>query len=405
MTPAEVSGLVSYIGTATQLGGAVLLALFFALLRTQALRRAYFREWSMAWGWVSLALAGVFSLYQLGWVHAEGGARVIWFVYQLAKLLFVSALLSGALAYSGVARPTAVWRIAAPASVAYAALTVALSSGLSGVVGYQGPVAAVALGGSAWAMFRVPRSRATFGSRVTGAFFALLTGLWSVYAVVFSSSLRTGRAGAFLVQHNSYLDLLLQMLLGYGMVMVLMEDAKRETGDAHAQLAAAHDDLKRLALYCPLTGVMNRRAWSEGIGLDAVRAAFGAAVMLDLDNLKTVNDLHGHAAGDELLRRTADVLRAAIRPSDRLYRWGGDEFLVLLPGARADDAGRRVVEIVERANRECSSHAGVHVSVGAADFAGGEEMEAAISIADSRMYEEKSRRHRLRGIASASASA
>jgi diguanylate cyclase (GGDEF)-like protein len=200
------------------------------------------------------------------------------------------------------------------------------------------------------------------------------------------------------VRHNSYLDLLLQMLLGYGMVVLLMEDVKRDVDAAHADLAVAHDALQRLALHDSLTGVMNRRAWTEGVGLDAVRASFGTALMLDLDNLKEVNDVHGHAAGDELLRRVAEVLRAAVRPTDRLYRWGGDEFLLLLPGARAADARRRVDEVVARANESlpADSPEVLQLSVGAAEFAGGEALEPALSRADAAMYEEKSRRRQLR---------
>ncbi|MFL5541436.1 MAG: GGDEF domain-containing protein, partial [Longimicrobiaceae bacterium] len=146
------------------------------------------------------------------------------------------------------------------------------------------------------------------------------------------------------------------------------------------------------ALHDSLTGVMNRRAWTEGVGLEAVRASFGTALMLDLDNLKTVNDLHGHAAGDELLRRVAEVLRAAVRPTDRLYSWGGDEFLLLRPGARAADARRRVDELVRRANENVADRLVLELSLGVAEFAGGEALEPAVSRADAAMYEEKSRR-------------
>ena len=69
---------------------------------------------------------------------------------------------------------------------------------------------------------------------------------------------------------------------------------------------------------------------SEGVGQEMVRAGFGTAVLADLDNLKVVNDRHGHPIGDKLIRRAADVLRSTLRPYDKLYRWGGDEFLLLL---------------------------------------------------------------------------
>jgi len=396
MTPDEVAGLVSFIGTATQLGGALLLAVFFLLLRGHARRRAYFRSWALAWTCLSVALLAVFTLYRQRWLHDSLSARGVWLIYQTAKLLFLASLLSGALAYARAVRPRRVMRVAAPVCAAYAALSVGASTELNGVVALQGPVAAAVLAACAWLMLRLPRSRASVGNRATGVFFALLAVLWAFYTTAFPLA-GAGGATQWVVQHNSYLDLLLQVLLGYGMVVVLLEDAKREADDAHAQLAVAHDQLKRLALHDSLTGALNRRAWSEGTGLEVARASVGTAVMLDLDNLKAVNDLHGHAAGDELLRRVAQALREAVRPSDRLFRWGGDEFLLLMPGALAADARRRVERVVAESNAALAgdSPLRLQLSIGAAEFRGGEDMDAAVQRADAAMYDEKSR-HRLR---------
>ena len=397
MSPREVGSLISFIGAATQLGGALLLTAFFLLLRGHARRRPYFRAWSLAWAWMSLALIAVFSLYRF---LAEQTERGVWFVYQFSKLAFLASLLAGALAYAFAVRPRQVMRVALPLSAAYAGLSVIFSPDFNQVVALQGPVAAAVLGMSAWSLLRLPRSRATLGSRATGSFFALMASLWVFYSLTFDSPDRLSGAVEFIIRHNSYLDLLLQMLLGYGMVVLLMEDAKRDVDAAHAELALAHDELKRQSVHDSLTGVLNRRAWSEGIGLDAVRASVGAAVMLDLDNLKEVNDTHGHAAGDELLRRVADVLRQAVRPTDRLYRLGGDEFLLLLPGARAADARRRVEELVAHANGALppgsAGYMALQVSIGAAEFSGGEALGPAVSRADAAMYQEKSRRRLLR---------
>lgn len=399
MTPDQVAGLVSFIGTVTQLGGTLLMAAFFVLLRGHARRRAYFRAWGLAWVCMSAALLAVFTLYRQRWLHDTLAARGVWFAYQAAKLFFLAALLSGTLGYARAVRPRRVMRVAAPACLAYAVFSVAASRELNGVVALQGPVAAAALAACAWLMLRLPRSRASVGNRATGVCFALLAALWAFYTTAFPLA-GLGGAAQWVVQHNSYLDLLLQVLLGYGMVVVLLEDAKREADDAHAQLAVAHDQLKRVALHDSLTGALNRRAWSEGTGLEVARASVGAAVMLDLDNLKTVNDLHGHAAGDELLRRVAQALREAVRPSDRLFRWGGDEFLLLMPGARAPDARRRVERLVAEANAELStgSPLRLHLSIGTAEFRGGEDLDAAVQGADAAMYDEKSR-HRLRAAA------
>jgi diguanylate cyclase (GGDEF)-like protein len=178
------------------------------------------------------------------------------------------------------------------------------------------------------------------------------------------------------------------------MVVVLLEDAKREADDARAQLALAHDRLKRVSLYDALTGALNRRAYDEGVGLEAPGARFGTAMMLDMDNLKAVNDTHGHAAGDDLLRRLVETVRGCIRPTDRVYRWGGDEFLVLFPGALADDMLPRIRAALDAANDAGDAVHELQVSLGAADYAGAEEIPAAILRADRAMYEEKTRNRR-----------
>jgi diguanylate cyclase (GGDEF)-like protein len=185
------------------------------------------------------------------------------------------------------------------------------------------------------------------------------------------------------VRFNGYADLLLQMLLGYGMVLLLQEDVSRESADARSQLALAHDRLKQVSLYDPLTGALNRRAYEEGAGLEAFGARYGTVLILDLDNLKVVNDTRGHAAGDELLRSLVESLRQCVRPLDRIYRWGGDEFLIIFPGARPEEMVPRVRESLRKVD-------GLAVSIGHAAFSSAEDLTHAIESADRAMYAEKS---------------
>jgi diguanylate cyclase (GGDEF)-like protein len=146
----------------------------------------------------------------------------------------------------------------------------------------------------------------------------------------------------------------------------------------------AHDRLKQLSLYDPLTGALNRRAYEEGAGLEALGARYGTALVLDMDNLKVVNDTLGHAAGDELLRLLVETVRRCVRPLDRVYRWGGDEFLLLFPAARPEGVVPRVREAIGAVPE-------LEVSLGAAAFSGTEDIPAAIQRADRAMYEEKTR--------------
>lgn len=126
------------------------------------------------------------------------------------------------------------------------------------------------------------------------------------------------------------------------------------------QLVAAHrneHDLVKLAATDPLTGLPNRRSWDDALDRvsreTATRDEPLCVALLDLDEFKRVNDLHGHAVGDAVLRATADGLRSAVRRDDTAARLGGDEFGLLLPGLPPDHA----VAVVERIRR--SVHAAI----------------------------------------------
>lgn len=408
MYPEDIGSLISSIGLLTQTGGALLLVgLFVALMRAHPRRQPYFREWTRAWIWLLAALLGVVAQYAIPGLSADDtlGVRAANLLYQTGKLLFVVHLLCGTLNYVMGVRPREFLRRAIPIAVGYGVLTAFLPGVLlNGVMLLQAPLVAGPFVLCAWLLLRLPPSRRTLGSQAAGAVFAMIATLWMGYALALAMDgipALQEPAGPldFLLQYNSYLDLLLQVLLGFGMVVLLLEDVKREADDARAQLSVAHDRLKRVSLYDPLTGALNRRAYEDGVGLEAVGARFGTAMMMDMDNLKRVNDSFGHAAGDELVRRLVETVRGCVRPLDRVYRWGGDEFLVLFPAALPGDVVPRVRAALHKANEALAEGDGLplelQVSIGAADFAGTEGIAGAILRADKAMYEEKAKNRRI----------
>jgi diguanylate cyclase (GGDEF)-like protein len=111
-------------------------------------------------------------------------------------------------------------------------------------------------------------------------------------------------------------------------------------------------ELERQARTDPLTGLLNRRAFLEEIrvrlGVVQRTARPAALVYIDVDNFKPVNDVHGHAVGDAVLRRIAERIRRSVRASDVVARLGGDEFAIWLDEADAEGArmkGRELVQI------------------------------------------------------------
>ena len=158
--------------------------------------------------------------------------------------------------------------------------------------------------------------------------------------------------------------------------------------------------LRYLADHDPLTGLANRRRFETELRRELAAAhrygSGGAVILLDLDNFKALNDSHGHAAGDELLRAVAQAIRGRMRASDTLARLGGDEFAVVIPRASAEEARhaaegiRRVISEV-RLDGAASAHQ-VTVSTGIAMFHDGPEaaLDADLIVeADMAMYEAK----------------
>ena len=151
--------------------------------------------------------------------------------------------------------------------------------------------------------------------------------------------------------------------------------------------AALHDTVANLARTDPLTGTANRRALNERISqLPRVPFAF---VAVDVDGLKPVNDLHGHAAGDELLSALAACMRSELRSADVLARTGGDEFVILMVGSDARGASEMAGRLTTAVSRLHLSWGIPSISVGSAAGAAGDDPSAVAEKADASLYAAK----------------
>ena len=184
----------------------------------------------------------------------------------------------------------------------------------------------------------------------------------------------------------------------------LLETISRIAADAIGK-SLKHDEATTHALTDPMTGLPNARSLQRQFEKEVARASRGGSsfqvLMLDLDGFKSVNDSYGHKAGDEMLREISVVIREQLREYDFLARYGGDEFVALVPETEPGD----VVDLCDRIEKAVSSFklpvgdgktASVGVSLGASGYPQeGETFDQMIVAADKVMYERKVSRKRF----------
>lgn len=160
--------------------------------------------------------------------------------------------------------------------------------------------------------------------------------------------------------------------------------------------------VREMSLRDELTGLLNRRGLvtlgQQGLRMAARLRNNAALVFIDVDGLKTVNDAHGHEAGDALLKRLARLMRETCRESDLLARLGGDEFVILTVGQIASDTARLMLRLDQNILSDNARQNGprLGISMGVAHFDPDQPVDLAdlLRVADHAMYEAKGKRRR-----------
>jgi diguanylate cyclase (GGDEF)-like protein len=176
-----------------------------------------------------------------------------------------------------------------------------------------------------------------------------------------------------------------------------LEDANKQLEDRNDQLNRAIEQLNVAVMTDPLTGLHNRRYMTQAIEQEKLRFKRTqrpfTLVISDIDHFKGVNDTYGHECGDEVLKQVSRTIRGLLRDQDHVARWGGEEFLMMLPETNLNGAtlvADRIRLAVAETDTSCANHeVKVTMTFGVAEFANIVSVDEIIRNADSALYDGK----------------
>jgi len=227
------------------------------------------------------------------------------------------------------------------------------------------------------------------GAAVTGAGLIALAIVNAWVAISLPSPDAGGATKALLT------SVVLYLITAGGMQLMTFEDMTYELRRTNKRLEHAQTRLRRMVITDPLTGCRNRHFFDEIIGRELQRhRRYGVPLSLlfvDIDRFKTINDTYGHDVGDAVLKQVASFLLSNIREADYVFRWGGDEFLVLLSCTEAEARKRgAALEVAFTGSDARTMPAEVRLSIGCAEVReDAADVMSLVKVADGRMYENK----------------
>ena len=347
-------------------------------------RRTYIVCWVAAWM--------VMAVSMLLAARAFASVKVSYAAYGISQFLAVVAALGFVVAADAYrARPRVVGSYALvllPVLMWFALAPLALRQAAAFGPGHlliAGALAAAAVG-----HLRILRQTRLLGALVIGvAFFAIAAShLWVLFGTHADQE----------VTRVTYINVALYLVAALGMQLMAFEDMTYELRLTNSRLEAAQNELRQMVTTDALTGCRNRRYFDQVIGREVRRHRRYniplSLVFVDIDRFKTINDTLGHDEGDRVLQRVAAFLLSNVREVDYVFRWGGDEFLILM-SCREAEAVRRAGALQEGFITSPDADglpAGVGLSVGCAEITDDtDDVMALIKVADERMYEDKRR--------------
>jgi diguanylate cyclase (GGDEF)-like protein len=367
--------------------GAAALVTASVLLLLYVYRRRLFILWWIG-GWLLLTAsmflaARPYANQQLGWM-AYGSSQFLGILSALAFVIAADAYRHRPLLrreYGLVLLPVAIWFTLAP---------VALNTKAVFAPGHLLMAGALAAAGAAH-LFLLREVR-MLGAALVGITLIVLASVHVWVAAMVDQPAAPNAGAAF------FTIAVIILVTALGMQLMTFEDMTYELRRTNSRLESAQSDLRQLVITDPLTGCRNRRFFHEVIGRELQRhrryASPLSILFIDIDRFKVINDTLGHETGDRVLRQVAAFLLRNIREADYVFRWGGDEFLVLISceEEEAKQRGRQLQESFAASPELSALPAGVGLSVGSAEIpATARDAMPYVQIADEQMYDNKKR--------------
>ena len=228
------------------------------------------------------------------------------------------------------------------------------------------------------------------GAALVGSMLVLVaaSNVWIAFWVPVPDDAEAGRA--------MFVSFGLYLIVALGMQLMTFEDMTVELRGTNSRLERAQSELQQMVVTDPLTGCYNRRFFDQVIGRELKRHRRYelplSALFIDIDRFKTINDNLGHDVGDRVLREAAAFIVRQVRGADYVFRWGGDEFLVLLSCSERQARARGVaLQKAFAASPEAAAlPPGVGLSIGSVEVPlETDDVLRYIKVADERMYENK----------------
>ena len=378
-----------------QAAGTVLLFVVFLLLYRK-FRRPAFLDWIASWGFFLIGLV-LWGLMLAPFVAPSQPALLALVLALLAHVFFL---------LRGVRRYRQAQPVSRPAEMLWAVPILALAWWLSSqaffpAVGWATPISflrAAAYIVTAFAFAMTPGSPG--GRAILSASFLLWGAERAILGVAY---LRYGDIAQMpeTLQYAYFLEMFLEMTIGVGIIILLFEASQLQLQEEMHRLVESDSQAKEMGIRDRLTGLYNRHYFNDVIRRELARSRrHGTALsvlLIDVDRFKEINDVRGHQVGDEVLQFVANYLTACLRESDLVFRWGGDEFLILLSHSDEASAAQKAEEMARRLPHiPGAEQLQPTLSVGWATHRPKAEFPKTLAEADARMYEMKLNRKRER---------